>query len=243
MVTGFDAGQRIEKTVFLPAYDTSGLITSPLPIVNCAVMLCSMALGEDFSRIIRSPPGAVGPALSGFAPIVLTRCAYAIATSPFTVSVLDSLLLPLPQPLATTATPRAPAHAPRLRNLFILSSSSRCHGKPACALTRGFTQRGTEPRRAMQPPFGVDDHGVDARHRFHEPQPAVHAEHEHRLRHRLAGEAVVGEHRHAAHALGRAAGGRIDQVMAALAAVVEIALVVARRGDRDVLERQHRDDL
>src|SRR4051812_22788689 len=195
MVTALELGQRIEKTSFLPSYDTSGVDASPLPIVNCAVRLCSIALGEDFSRTMRSPPGAVGAPFVGFAPIVLTRFAYAIATSPFTVSVLDSLLLPLPQPLATTATPRAPAHAPRLRNLLILSSSSRCHGKPAGALARSLTQRGCEPRRIVQTSFGVDDHRVDAGHRLREPQPAVHAQHEQRLRHGLAGEAVVGQHR------------------------------------------------
>jgi hypothetical protein len=63
----FDAGQRIEKISFLPSYDTSGPDASPLPCVNCAVMLCSTALADDFSRIIRSPPGAVGAPLVGFA--------------------------------------------------------------------------------------------------------------------------------------------------------------------------------
>ncbi len=59
-------GQRIENMIFLPSYETSGVWTSPTPCVNWAVMLCSSALAEDFSRIIRSPPGALGPPLVGF---------------------------------------------------------------------------------------------------------------------------------------------------------------------------------
>ena len=95
--TALSAGQRIENRIFLPSHDTSGVAASPLPSVNCAVMLCSGALGEDFSRIIRSPPGAVGAPLVGFRPIVLTRLAYAMGTSPCTVTVLESDLEPPPQ--------------------------------------------------------------------------------------------------------------------------------------------------
>src|SRR6516164_1760308 len=109
MVTALSAGQRIENRIFLPSHDTSGVEASPLPSVNCAVMLCSGALGEDFSRIIRSPPGAVGAPLVGFRPIVLTRMAYAMGTSPCTVTVLDSVLEPPPQ-AASDRTP-APARA------------------------------------------------------------------------------------------------------------------------------------
>src|ERR1700758_1409537 len=117
--TALSAGQRIENRIFLPSHDTSGVATSPLPIVNCVVMLCSGALGEDFSRIIRSPPGAVGPPLVGFRPIVLIRLAYAMGTSPCTVTVFESLvaLEPPPQALSdrTPAAARAPAHPSRVR--------------------------------------------------------------------------------------------------------------------------------
>src|SRR5471032_2025754 len=75
IVDVFDAGQFIAKRIFLPSYDTSGALASPLPCVNCAVMLCSGALGDAFSRIIRSPPGAVGAPLVGLKlrPSVRTR--------------------------------------------------------------------------------------------------------------------------------------------------------------------------
>src|ERR1700749_4657141 len=109
--------QRIENRIFLPSHDTSGVWTSPLPIVNCAVMLCSGALGEDFSRIIRSPPSAVGPELVGFSAIVLTRLAYAMGTSPCTVTVFDSVFEPPPQAASdrTPAAASAPAHPSRGR--------------------------------------------------------------------------------------------------------------------------------
>src|ERR1700761_1873997 len=110
--TALLVGQRIENRIFLPSHDTSGVSTSPLPIVNCAVMLCSGALGEDFSRIIRSPPGAVGAPLVGFRPIVLTRCAYTMGTSPCTVTVLESDLEPPPPPQALSD--RTPAAASAL---------------------------------------------------------------------------------------------------------------------------------
>src|SRR5450755_3996474 len=71
IVAVFDAGQRIEKTSFLPSNETSGLCASPLPCVNCDVMLISLALAEAFSRIMRSPPGADPPTVVGFAAIVL----------------------------------------------------------------------------------------------------------------------------------------------------------------------------
>src|SRR4051812_20905543 len=110
MVTALLAGQRIENRIFLPSHDTSGVAASPLPSVNCAVMLCSGALGDDFSRIIRSPPSALGAPLVGFRPIVLTRLAYAMDTSPCTVTVLDSVLEPPPQ-AASDSTPSAASEA------------------------------------------------------------------------------------------------------------------------------------
>ena len=58
-------GQRIANTIFLPSYDTSGSDTSPLPWVIAAVTLNSRALGDDSSRIIRSPPLANGAPLVG----------------------------------------------------------------------------------------------------------------------------------------------------------------------------------
>ena len=69
------AGHFIAKTIFLPSYETSGLWTSPRPCVNWAVTLCSWALAEDLSRIIRSPPGALGPPLVGLILIVFARWA------------------------------------------------------------------------------------------------------------------------------------------------------------------------
>ena len=75
IVEVFDVGQRIENTIFLPSYEVSGPDASPLPCVNCAVMLCSAALADDFSRMKRSPPAALGAPLVGLAPIVLTRIA------------------------------------------------------------------------------------------------------------------------------------------------------------------------
>ena len=110
IVTALALLQRIEKRIFLPSHDTSGVCTSPLPIVNCAVMLCSGALGEAFSRIIRSPPSALGPELVGFSAIVLTRLAYAMGTSPCTVTVAAAVFEPPPQ-AASDRTPMA-ARAP-----------------------------------------------------------------------------------------------------------------------------------
>ena len=72
---GVVVGQRIEKTIFLPSYDTSGSDASPLPCVMLAVRLCSGALGEDFSRMIRSPPGALGVPSVGFMLSVVARLA------------------------------------------------------------------------------------------------------------------------------------------------------------------------
>ena len=69
------AGQRIANTIFLPSYDTSGSDTSPLPWVMGAVTLNSRALGDDFSRTIRSPPGANGAPLVGLTLSAVERFA------------------------------------------------------------------------------------------------------------------------------------------------------------------------
>ena len=68
-------GHFIENTIFLPSYDTSGSEASPLPWVKRAVRLYSIALADDFSRSIRSPPAANGVPSVGLRPIVLTRFA------------------------------------------------------------------------------------------------------------------------------------------------------------------------
>src|SRR5262245_57319156 len=69
-------------------------------------MLCSGALGDDFSRMIRSPPAANGAPSVGFMPSVLTRLAYAIGTSPLTATV--SSLPPEPeQPASANSAARA----------------------------------------------------------------------------------------------------------------------------------------
>jgi hypothetical protein len=88
---GLELGHVSAKTTFFPSYDTSGSETSPRPLVMAKVTLCSGALGEDFSRIIRSPPGALGAALVGLIRIAVERIVYAIGTSPVTVTVADSL--------------------------------------------------------------------------------------------------------------------------------------------------------
>ena len=75
IVDVLEVGQRIAKTIFLPSYETSGSDASPTPCVMEAVMLCSGALGEDFSRIIRSPPGALGVPSVGFIDIAVERLA------------------------------------------------------------------------------------------------------------------------------------------------------------------------
>jgi hypothetical protein len=69
---------------------------------------------------MRSPPGALGPPLVGFIEIVLTRIAYAIGTSPATVTVLDSLVLP---PLQAASSIVASAEALMIQSLFIDLSS------------------------------------------------------------------------------------------------------------------------
>ena len=79
IVAGFEAGHFMEKTSFLPSYDTSGSDASPLGTpaasrVKREVMLCSGALGDDFSRMMRSPPGALGEPLVGFSRIAVDRC-------------------------------------------------------------------------------------------------------------------------------------------------------------------------
>src|SRR5665213_2105882 len=122
MVEVFDDGQRIEKTIFLPSNETSGSRASPLPCVNWAVMLCSAALGEDFSRIMRSPPGIEPPTLVGLALMPLTRWAYTMGTSPATVSVLWSLVLPPLQPASSAK--EAHPHAPMIHCLFMEFSGS-----------------------------------------------------------------------------------------------------------------------
>ena len=87
--------------------------------------LCSVALGEDFSRTIKSPPGAKFAAVVGFMPSELARFAYAIGTSPATVTVLSELLLPLPQPPSPMLRAAiANAGAPNLvRTFFIFASN------------------------------------------------------------------------------------------------------------------------
>ena len=60
MVAVLAAGRRIAKTIFLPSSLTSGSLASPTPGVKRAVRLCSVALGLDFPRSVRSPTSAVG---------------------------------------------------------------------------------------------------------------------------------------------------------------------------------------
>ena len=72
MVDVLVVGQVIEKTTFLPSYETSGSDTSPLPCVMPAVTLNSRALADDFSRMIRSPPGALGVPSVGLSPTVFS---------------------------------------------------------------------------------------------------------------------------------------------------------------------------
>jgi hypothetical protein len=67
-------GHLSEKMIFFPSYDTSGSDASPLPCVMLAVTLCAGALGEDFSRMMRSPPAALGAPLVGFIDMLLARC-------------------------------------------------------------------------------------------------------------------------------------------------------------------------
>ncbi len=122
MVAVFAAGHFIEKMIFLPSYETSGSDASPWPIVNGAVMLCSGALGEDFSRMKRSPPGALGAPLVGFMLIELARMTYATATSPCTVTVVESVPLPLPQATRPVVSAAAiNASAPNPPRCFIFS--------------------------------------------------------------------------------------------------------------------------
>src|SRR5471030_3273997 len=144
--TALLAGQRIENRIFLPSHDTSGVATSPLPSVNCVVMLCSGALGDDFSRIIRSPPGAVGPPLVGLRPIVSTRLAYAMGTSPCTVTVLASLLEPPPQALSerTPAAASAPAQPSRARIENVIGSFMMG------SLSLNLRRRPRQPRRPAE---------------------------------------------------------------------------------------------
>ena len=73
IVEVFDVGHLIENTIFLPSYETSGSDASPVPCVKRAVRLCSGALADDFSRTIRSPPGADGVPSVGFMSIVFAR--------------------------------------------------------------------------------------------------------------------------------------------------------------------------
>ena len=47
--------------IFLPSYETSGSEASPLPCVKRAVMLCSGALGEDFSETTQALELATEP--------------------------------------------------------------------------------------------------------------------------------------------------------------------------------------
>lgn len=75
MVEVFAVGQRIENTILRPSYDTSGSDTSPTPCVIDAVTLISAALGDDCSRTMRSPPGAVGVPSVGFMFSVFARFA------------------------------------------------------------------------------------------------------------------------------------------------------------------------
>ena len=75
-----------------------------------AVTLISAALGELLARTIKSPPGALGVPSVGFMSMVTTRLAYAIATSPLTVT-LSELAAPLPQPTTINAAAKIAASA------------------------------------------------------------------------------------------------------------------------------------
>ena len=68
----------------------------------------------------------------GLAAMALTRCAYAIGTSPATVSVLDSLVLPPLQP-ASSANEAHP-HAPMIHCLFMVISRSIGFIKATCVI-------------------------------------------------------------------------------------------------------------
>ena len=52
---------------------TSGSLASPTPGVKRAVRLCSVALGLDFPRRVRSPTSAVGVPSVGFVEIYVLR--------------------------------------------------------------------------------------------------------------------------------------------------------------------------
>ena len=119
----------------MPSYDTSGAFTSPLPCVIAAVMLCSGALGDAFSRMIRSPPGAVGAPLVGlkFRPRSRTRLTYAIATSPCTVTVDESVLCEAPPPQALSASrPAAASAAAQPTSAFVEKEAGSFMVVPRC---------------------------------------------------------------------------------------------------------------
>ena len=117
------AGQRIAKTIFLPSYETSGSETSPRPCVNCAVTLCSGALAEDFSRIIRSPPArdrrAVGRVDHHRVGALARRRS---ARLPATVTVVESL--PRCRCRSLRSASAAPSAAARSRPSLQTSCSS-----------------------------------------------------------------------------------------------------------------------
>ena len=94
----------------------------------------------------------------------------------------------------------------------------------------------------MQHAGRVDDDSVGIGDRLDDRKAEFDAQNEDGLRQCLAGESVGSDHGDAMHCMGGPAGTRVNQVMTTLVAVVEIAFVVARCGQRDVLERQQRDD-
>ena len=91
-----------------------------MPCVNGAVMLCSTALADDFSRIIRSPPGALGPPVVGFIEIVLARIAYAIGTSPLGPFERAGKILQQDPSVATGAGHHSILHAPKSGKWYIV---------------------------------------------------------------------------------------------------------------------------
>src|SRR5215470_12571715 len=148
------AGLRMANTIFVPSNDTSGWLTSPWPLVREPVILVSVPLGEDLSRMKRSPPCAVVTASVGLPKAAVGRLMKAMGTSAPTV--IESVLVPLQaaRPAPTPASVQAMLRVLRVRLMFASVRS--------LAGVR-FGRSPVQPGGVVHAPAAVNDHRVDSR--------------------------------------------------------------------------------
>src|SRR5262249_32600342 len=218
-------GLRMANTIFAPSNDTSGWLTSPWPLVRDPVTLVSVPLGEDLSRMKRSPPCAVVTASVGLPKAAVGRLMKAMATSPPTV--IESVLVPLQAARAATKPASVQAMLRVLRVRLMFTSVRSLAGVRSGRFP-------VQPGRVVHASIAVDDHRVDSRQRLYEPDALLGSLDEPALGNAFGRGRVGTDDGDAAHAARRCPGLRVEDVVIAHAARFEVPLVVSGGGDRGV---------